>query len=484
MKNLLFLFILLLLIFFRPVPSQGAEQAEQAIRSIKKLIATGQIPPDSILKIVVKQGNINNYWGNDQELKREWENQTGIRLDAGVRPQLADLEFFLGREDFDITVARNRSYADLLSQGLIEDLTPLMEKFGPPAGASGWDGFFLPRLQAWYAGRLVAIPADGDIALLYLRNDLLTDQQQQRKYLQRFNHRLEVPQTWDEYQQQVEFFHSTKDGFFGNCEQREELTAWMLWMPRYASQAIPNQFLFDEQMHPLINSPAGIDATENYLATIPFAPPEILKMGNDYSYSLPVFLRGHCYSFILTPAGAKLFNLDNSDVKGKFITSPLPGTRINGKLIRRSTFIYGNNLVISAKSKQKELSYLYLLWLSDPDISARSVAVLKGFADPYRYNHLQDAKVIASYTEQALEALAESIPLTVPAGTGLPGDSDYLAALDHNLLRAGRREISAAQAMQETALAWEQITERFGRDKQIHFWKNFRQQFPTAVTNR
>jgi len=484
MKNLFLFFALVLVLFLRPLPTEGAEQAEQAVKAIKKLIADGQVPPDAILKIVVKQGNINNYWGNDQELKREWESQTGIRLDASVRPQLADLQFFQERDDFDITVARNRSYADLWTQGLIEDLTPLMEKYGPSAGAAGWDGYILPRLQAWYNNRLVAIPADSDIALLYLRNDLLSDQKQQQKYLQRFHRKLEIPQTWEEYQRQVEFFHSAEDGFFGNCEQREELTAWMLWMPRYASQADPNQYLFDQQMHPQINSPAGIAATENYLATIPFAPPEILKIGKNYSYSLPIFLRGNCYSYILTPAGAKLFHLDNSAVKGKFITTPLPGTRVNGKLIRRSTFIYGNNLVISAKSHQKELAYLYLLWLSDPDISARSVAVQKGFADPYRFNHLQDPKVIASYTKQALQALADSIPMTVPAGTGLPGDSEYLAALDRNLLRAGRKEISAAQAMQETTLEWEKITERFGRDKQLNYWKIFRQQFPKSSTNK
>jgi multiple sugar transport system substrate-binding protein len=118
------------------------------------------------------------------------------------------------------------------------------------------------------------------------------------------------------------------------------------------------------------------------------------------------------------------------------------------------------------------------MWLTDPDVSTRSILVVSGFADPYRYNHLRDERARVIYTPQALDSLAEQLKNVVPAGTGLPGDAEYIDALSRNLWLAAAGTLSASEAMRTTAEQWEKITESYGREKQKGYWRVFREKFP------
>ncbi len=460
-----------------PAAWAGA-QAERAIAAAKQLVAAGEVKPGTVLRLTVKQGNIAAFLGRGYELQNEWERRTGILIDANVMPQLDSLEFVRRAAGVDLTVARNHEYPDLYDAGLIEDLAPYLRRFGFSLSEDGGDGFFLLDRQAYFGERLVAIPADGDVAILYLRRDLLEDPAQRARFKERYQRELKAPRTWREYRELVEFFHKPEAGFYGSLEPRERLTGWMYWMPRYASLAFPNQYLFDDQMRPLIDSPAGVAATESYVATVPFSPPDILTEGKDYNYTLPLFVRGNGFATILTMAGAKIFRLENSAVRDKFMAVPMPGHRVGGRLQRRTTLIYGNNLIIPRSAPNKALAFLYAMWLTDADISARSVSVPGGFADPYRYNHLRDERIRSTYTPQALDNLRGELPVVTPSGTGVPGDAEYLAVLNDHLALAARREISPGEAMARTARAWEAITERRGRAQQIAHWQAFKKRYP------
>ncbi len=456
-------------------PIRAGEQADRAVTAVKELIAAGKAPQDAVLTLVAKQGNIDNFWGNDFALKKAWEEQTGIMLDAAVMPQLPVLEYLRAGNALDLTVARQREYPDLFVEGLIADLTPFVAGYGLRLDANQEDGFFAPASQTEFDGRVVAIPADGDIAVLYLRKDLMADPDNRKRFKRIYHREPAPPVTWDQYQELIAFFHNPEKGFYGTCEQRDQQTGWMFWMPRYASQ---HQLLFDDDMRPLINARAGIAATESYLKTIPYSPPRILEKGNHYNYTLPIYRRGEAFAHIITMALAKMLNLNSSPVKDKFMCALMPGIKKGGRLVRRTSFIYGNNLVVSRSSKQKELAFLYAMWLSDPDISARSISVTTGIADPYRFNHLRDPQVRSIYTAQALESLSQHVGIAVPAGTGLPGDAEYIGALNKNLWAASKGEITAKQAMDKVATEWEAITDKHGREKQKGYWRAFQQKFP------
>lgn len=461
----------------------AGEQADKAVAAVRALIAEGGIRPGAVLRMRVKQGNLISFLGRNGELQKAWERETGVLVDASVMPQLDSLEFIRKSDDVDLTIARNHEYPDLFHERLVEDLTPMLQRWGFALPEDAATGYMLLRQQAYFGERVVAIPADMDVALLFLRRDLLEDPAERGRFRERHGRELRAPRTWAEYQQLVEFFHRPSEGFHGSAEPREKLTGWMYWLPRYLSAAAPSQHLFDDNMRPLIDSPAGIAATESYVATVAQSPPQVLEEGKDYSYTLPFFIRGKAFATILTVATAKLAVRDDSPIRDRFMASPMPGHVHGGRLVRRTQFIYGNNLVVPSSAPNKALGFLFAMWLTDPDNSARSVAA-NGFTDPYRHGHLRDPQVRALYTPQALEVLAAELPVTAPSGTGLPGDSEYLAALSGNLWLAASRKLSPREAMERTAREWDAITERRGRSRQIEHWRAFKRLYPSAEASR
>lgn len=450
----------------------SSEQSQQALAAVKALRDSGELEADATLRLTVKQGNIASFLGRDFELQREWEAYTGVRIDARLMPQTNSRTFIAGEDPVDLTIARTHELAELHAEGLIADLTPLAERFGFVFDDTPPRGYFLLRQQAYVGDRLLAIPTDADVPLLYLRRDLLEDDTQRERFERRHGYALRVPLTWQEYQDQVAFFHRGDDGFFGALEQRERDTGWMFWMQRYVAMS-PTARLFDDAMRPLLDSPAAIAATDSYAATLPYSPPAILADGNDYSYTLPLFTNGHGYSTIITPAGAKLFRLPGSKVRDRFVVAPLPGARVAGRLRRRSVPIYGNNLVVPQRTTNKALALLFAMWLTGPEVSVRSVGVAGGFTDPYRYHHLEDRRIADVYTPAALGALRDALVGVLPAGTGLPGNAEYLSALNEALWRVASGVQPVREAMAATVAAWEAITERHGRGAQARHYRAY-----------
>ena len=480
MESKFWLLCWLFLIGLQLVPHDAiaGEQARRAVHEVKKLIADGKIPKEATLRIVAKEGNINNFWGNRMAIKSQWEDATGTMLDTEIRPNLPVLDFMRRQEDFDIALARQREYPDLCLEKLVMDLTPYVRRFGFDINDNPSDGYFRPEAQTSFDDKIVAIPADGDVAVMYLRKDMLDDQGFQAEFTAKYGRPLEIPATWDDYLRLVKFFHRPEKGIFGTCEHRDPQTGWMFWMPRYASQAWPNQYLFDDDMHPLINSDAGVAATRNYVQTVACSPDGITGENNHYTYAMPIFRDGKSFAYIITTAGAKAFNGGKSAVKGKFIVCPMPGTRVKNHLVRRTSFVYGNNMVVASSSRNPELAFLFAMWFSDPDISNRAIEVFRGIADPFRYNHAHNESLWPLYTRQVLDMLPGQFDIAVPAGTGLPGDAEYIQALSRNLWRAAKGKISAETAMAQTAAQWEEITDKYGRRRQMRYWRLFKEKFP------
>lgn len=463
-----------------PLPLLAGEQAERALAAVDKLLASGEVSKEASIKVAFKPGNINSLLGPELQLQKEWERRTGVMITAKVIPQQPALKNLQINTDIDLTVARTHEFPDLMDKRLVEDLTPLLKRFNFTLPGDLGNGFIRPRLQGNFDDRVVAIPADGDVAIMFLRRDLLESKTEAAAFRKASGRELEIPRTWQDYDELIKFFHRPEQGLYGTAEERDPDGGWMFWLPRYFSQGLPYRTLFDASMRPLINSPAGIAATESYVRTVRYSPPAITDDGKDYSYILPLFMQGKAFATINTIAGAKLFNGEHSPVKGKFIAVPLPGTLHGSTLNRTSLPVYGNNLVVSNHGKQPVLAFLFAMWLTDPDNSLRTVGVAGGHTDPYRWQQLANPRIRALYTPEALEVFSREWAIALPPGTGVPGDGDYLDALDKQLSLAAKGQISAAVAMKQTAAAWDRITNQQGRNKLIPFQRKFLNAFTAS----
>jgi multiple sugar transport system substrate-binding protein len=260
--------------------------------------------------------------------------------------------------------------------------------------------------------------------------------------------------------------------------------------PFVIGPANPRLYWFDPQsMKPLIESPGHVRALGLLVDLVRFGPREMLnwESGKAWDY----FLAGHAvFTYSWGDLGA-LAQQEGSKVKGKVGVAPLPGT---GEYFDPAANRWqradrpnrvGNTTggswagVISKYSKVPEATY-YLLALMATREKSR-VYAQRGWdgIDPGRSFHFLppdgDAKIDdylkanwdAADLRDYLHAYHDNFsnPLQLPY-LRIPGTYSYLQALNLHLSEAVGGQATPQAALRATALDFEEITLRNGRDAQ------------------
>ena len=131
--------------------------------------------------------------------------------------------------------------------------------------------------------------------------------------------------------------------------------------------------------------------------------------------------------FIDTPANP------GSTVAGKLAAALPPGTRVNGKLIRRSVLWFNLMAMVSTQSKYPEAAYLFLQWLGGSRIFSWMSSNPAGYFDPFQLANFDDPLVQQSYHPYQVANIRETIKRAVPT-INYAGASSYHKALDDNLM--------------------------------------------------
>jgi multiple sugar transport system substrate-binding protein len=334
-----------------------------------------------------------------------------------------------------------------------------------------------------YNGSYYAVSMDGDYQVWAYREDLFDNAANQKNFKAKYGYELAFPKTWKQHADVATFFTQPDQKLYGSIDLKNPYWGYVNWMMRYVSAASPDQYYFDLNAKPLVNSPAGIQATKEHVASMAWTYPDTLSKSWPEEYAA-------------MGAGGAAMGSFFSNVT-KFITkgSPLdkgfghtlrtevaPGRMVGGKLVQRSIIYQNNQFVVNGFSNKKlqEPAYLVLQWLSSRHIFDWLTGNPAGYMDPNRVSALSDPLVRASYKPYACDKLKEIIPHTAPPILAIRGAREYTQALDTNLQKALTKQISPEQAMSATAASWEKITNRIGRAKQIAAIKANRAAWPKA----
>lgn len=419
---------------------------------------------------------------NFEPFVEEWRNATGIDVKAysvgyfDYHPKIVQAGI-TGSEDFDIIVDGPKYIGDLVEAGAVVDLTDWIAKYGNTISGEP-DGFLSP-LDKWsmsYKGRYYALCADGDPWVCCVRSDLLDDPAEKEAFEKKYGYPLEFPATWENYRDQAEFFTRPDRNLWGAVDVHSRNSGAYLWMARFVSTQVPNAYYFDDDMHPLIDSPEGISTTELYLSMKPFMNPDIANW--DYTQQYPSWANGEAYAINYVVSIKKFSENPDSKVKGKVRVGQVPGTKIGDAVNKRSILAFGNSLSVWAKSPIPEASYLFAQWITSPEMSGKALQQ-PGYWDPFRIADLTSPLVRESYGEETMNAYAEIMAKQVP-DMQLEGTAQYYDALDRNLSAAWAGEKTAADVMRDTAAEWEEITDRIGRDRQIEQWRLLKTAYPVG----
>lgn len=457
---------------------EGATAAERAINGAKAL----KLPASSQIGILFPSGTR----AQIEPAAKEWKEATGITVELIEQAQAQQLqrvsqEGVAKTGAWEIGVVLPKMMADLVAAGAIEDLTGWIQQYDPEL-ESGDSPVLQPLVDAvQFGGQYYAMPTDGDAVVAFGRADLINDPKNQAAFEDKHGYPLGAPQTWKQYEEIARFLHNPGKGIYGAIELRDVFYGYTNFQCRWCSKALPFAYWFDNDMTPLVNSDEAMQAGEEYVGLKDVMHPDILRWGFTETYG--GWAAGKAALGLGWPSQIKVANVpDLSKIVGKQLNFRLPGSEVDGEVNYKDYQSFGNSYTINKYAKNnKEAAYLFTQYLLDPDVSAR-LLTQNGFFDPYRENHLTDPEVARLYTEEQMGAdgpLAQNMRDMAP-DIILKGSSQYTDALARNLSSAFAGQKSVEQALNETAQAWDRITDQQGRDAQIEAWQNLKKAYPAA----
>jgi multiple sugar transport system substrate-binding protein len=444
------------------------------------------------VEITVGVQNVSAIGGPAKEHAKTWEQRTGGKAVVVEFPFRELFEKFYealstGTGAFDVIL-----YAPAWAGDFVPYLSEIPADVADDPSFDDIHPVYRDRLMQW-GNKRIAITVDGDLFSGYYRRDLFEDSRYRLEFRQRYGYELAAPNTWKEYRDIAEFFTGREgpDGqkLYGTVEafSRGGQQFWNLFSRASAYANHPDhpgaQFFDPDTMQAHINNPAWVRAVKEYVEIVDFSPPGALKFG--IVEAREPFVQGQTAMILDWGDTAQISaNPKKSKVLGKVGYFVLPGTMEVWDYVQRrwdrmgrphkAPFLAFGGWVgsVAKSSKQQAAAWDYLMWYSNPENSLRDVVTSGTGVNPYRYTHFTniDAWTKALTRRAASEYLGmlkTSIDSPhVALDLRIPGFFDYTEALEIELERALKKEVSARLALDRVAVQWEQITERRGREEQ------------------
>jgi multiple sugar transport system substrate-binding protein len=443
------------------------------------------------------------------ELKDEFEAATGARLNLvqlehqDLFPYfMSDLTNGVGR--YDAAYAGAWWLGELVSGGYLLSY----DQYYADPRFPRWnidDVLPGPRRLLSYAGKKYMIANDHDGQVMYYRRDLLEDPAHRAAFQAKFGYPLGVPATWAQFRDVAQYFDGKDlngDGVpdHGLTMHLKVGAQGMFHFMSFSAPYVigpdnPDLYWFDPRtMKPLVESPGHVRALQALVDLVKFGPKDMLTW--DLGRSWDFFLAGRAaLTFTWGDLGA-LAQDEGSRVKGRIGSATMPGTNayysIPGQrwVSTPQPNRVGNTTggswagVISKYSKAPEATYYLFAMMATKEKS--KVYAVRGWdgIDPGRVFHFlppdgtADVQTYlqAGWDEGDLRAYLHAYyenfrnPLQFPY-LRIPGAFGYWQALDVHLGEAVAGQSSPEAALRATAVDFEEITIRLGRETQLRSYR-------------
>jgi multiple sugar transport system substrate-binding protein len=477
------------------------------------LMGPGEKPFEgtTITVLTLDSGPKGGISGPLQAFRPVWEELTGGRVEIALTP-ITDLyakmmlDLRQGTGLYDAIMVGAFFYGDLIAGNYMIPIDEYMETDDHPQ----WSYEVMPdsllNLHTWQGvGYGVLNDADGQV--LYYRRDVLNDPEWQAQFRDEVGYDMPVPpQTWQQLLDVSKFFagknwddgdpdpdHGTvlhlKVGEQGHYHF-QSFSAPFAITPGDVVDQHHNVYWFDPtDMTPLINSPGHVRALELLQELHETGP--AAQVGWSLGEAWDYFLRGKAvFVFSWGDVGSLCQDESRSQIKGVCASAILPSSdtywdHANQTWVETdSPQQVGNTTggswhgVISAFSENPDAAYSFLSLMATKPVSLWNAQHGWTGVDPgYSYQFLEpqgEAKLedylkagwneddVVDYLNAYYENFNAPTMLTYLRIEGAP---EYWDIMDKNLSAAMAGTLTAQQALDDTAAAWEEITDRLGRDK-------------------
>ncbi|MGI8486208.1 MAG: extracellular solute-binding protein [Thermomicrobiales bacterium] len=437
-------------------------------------------------------------------ISRAWEKATGAKVEwievtqADSYPKMSQA-LSSGNVEFDVIEGSGGWEGEMLGGGYCVPM-PDWVKNSPEYAFDDIVPYLQTPTRTW-DGVTYGASIDGDMHNFNYRKDVFASEDLAADWTASGGEgAFGPPKTWQEVQAYSKFLQgkTDPDGMptYGILDPlaRSGGTGTYFFFSRassYAKHPDDPAFFFDpETMKAKINSPAFVRALQDMIDAIPAAPPD--QQNADLLKTLGDFLAGTGTMAVWwADIGANEYASDQSVVQDKVGFSILPGSPdvYNYKTAKWDT-IEGNNyapylaflgwgLYVTKASEKRgasEAAWDLVKHLSSKNITLWMNIYPSGM-NPSRKSHFDPADwAIAGYPEadakQYLDSISESYshPNRI-VDLRIPGQGEYWIAAEDEWTRAISGEITAQEALDNAAAKWEQITDKYDREKQKALYK-------------
>jgi len=469
------------------LPRKGDTVAERAINAAKFVLE--QHPEWKGTELVL--ACVGGYEVGFIAMKDRWENETGIKVTIATTP-IADffnkmmVEAVSKTGNIDLINAQTMYLSDLADAQLLYPLNDAamwinIRERGRP------DGYIYPLDQTipYYKGNLCGFVQDGDVQLLFYRKDYFEDPKEKENFEKQYGYPLAPPITFDQYTDQNEFFTRPPD-LYGNAEARELTRNCFTYYLYVTAKKWPNWYYFDDDMKPQLTTDEAIEAGRLYVEMSKYHAPNQPELTGLSAYG-PMAEGRAIFSFGAPSLGG-VINNPKAASRGKWDTYPIPGYWVTGPdgnkiLNRRSVNLASWSICVSNHSKKRDLAVCLASYFADPDTLVLAMTAPGTWHDMCRYNAVgpnAPAK-LREVKGPVVTAFEANATILAPMLSGIRGATEYNVTLSKNLHAAITGSADIVKALEDTAKAWEETTDRLGRATQIEGWKQLKKYYPTIT---
>jgi multiple sugar transport system substrate-binding protein len=435
-----------------------------------------------------------------------WEAYTGAKIkwiDLAQADYNARLQQSIatGTADFDILEMGAPFEGDMGVKDLLSDMPDWVKT---QIDFDDYVDYLKPPVGTWN-GKIHRVTIDSDCHTINIRTDVFSDPDLGKQWADWKDKAglvaWGVPKTWQQVQQVTKFLKGKKvkgKEVYGFLDQPKPWGGFQFYFTgsratAYAKYPGEKNWLFDENMKPLVNNPAWVRAIQDIVEALPSEPPDQIN-ADPGTTAFQQFLPGT--GSLLEwwgDIGSMARTSDTSTIGDVVDFDILPGSDdvYNFRKGQWEKLASGPNQApnmaylgwgiyvmkkVDSDPKRQKAAWSAAAHLGGKDLSMWTAAYPSGF-QPYRKSHTNldlwalagyDKKYIGSYMKSQSDSYNHPNSAIEPR---IPGIFQYYSIAEDELQKTFAGKQTAQQGADNVAAAWDKLTDKLGRENQVKYYR-------------
>jgi multiple sugar transport system substrate-binding protein len=310
------------------------------------------------------------------ELIPQFEEETGINVEFSIEGhvdviQKGEADLLAGRGEYDLVMVHDFQMGRVIDADVIEPIDQYLNNPDLKDPSVNFEDFIPGPTEAStiYDGQRICFPAWPYNYIYWVRNDYLTNPDEQAAFEEQYGYPLALPETMDQMYDIAEFFtrdagetlagETLSEPMYGFVQEGARLSVpwspiYWLYMRQYGGG------WFNEDGTPNFSRPENVEAMEFYKSLWEFSPPGAIEFS---LIDIPVVMgEGRAASGLVW--SDFVFSIDTqggSPYAGNFAYAPPPAV---GDGANRATLVALGCEVINKASENKEAAFLFSQWMA------------------------------------------------------------------------------------------------------------------------